>query len=106
MRYGPIAEPNPWGATGLEWTTSSPPPTVRLAQIPVVTEEAYAYGLRAGSVTEPEARAHPAGMAHQFEDLDQQHEADTLGIWVFLITEIMFFGGVFAAMPFTAGCIL
>jgi cytochrome c oxidase subunit 3 len=48
-------------------------------------------------VTEPEAHAHPVGMAHQFEDLEQQHEADTLGIWLFLVTEIMFFGGVFAA---------
>jgi len=48
-------------------------------------------------VTEPESHAHPIGMAHQFEDLDQQHEADTLGIWLFLVTEIMFFGGVFAA---------
>ena len=38
-----------------------------------------------------------AGLAHQFEDLGQQHDADTLGIWVFLVTEIMFFGGVFAA---------
>jgi len=38
-----------------------------------------------------------AGLAHQFEDLAQQHDADTLGIWVFLVTEIMFFGGVFAA---------
>ncbi len=44
MRYGPIAEPNPWGATGLEWTTASPPPTENFAEIPVVTEEAYAYG--------------------------------------------------------------
>jgi cytochrome c oxidase subunit 1 len=43
MRYGPIAEPNPWGATGLEWTTSSPPPPENFAEIPVVTEEAYAY---------------------------------------------------------------
>ncbi|HET6143843.1 MAG TPA: cytochrome c oxidase subunit 3 family protein [Candidatus Acidoferrales bacterium] len=47
-------------------------------------------------MTDAEAHAQK-GMAHQFEDLDQQHEADTLGIWVFLITEIMFFGGVFAA---------
>jgi cytochrome c oxidase subunit III len=47
-------------------------------------------------VTDAESHAEK-GMAHQFEDLDQQHEADTLGIWVFLITEIMFFGGVFAA---------
>src|ERR1700693_201118 len=38
-----------------------------------------------------------AGLAHQFEDLAQQHDADTLGIWLFLVTEIMFFGGVFAA---------
>jgi cytochrome c oxidase subunit 1 len=43
MRYGPPAEPNPWGATGLEWTTASPPPTDNFAQVPVVTEEAYAY---------------------------------------------------------------
>ncbi len=44
MRYGPIAEPNPWGATGLEWKTASPPPTENFTRIPVVTEEAYAYG--------------------------------------------------------------
>jgi cytochrome c oxidase subunit I len=43
MRYGPVAEPNPWGATGLEWTTASPPPTENFAEIPVVNEEAYAY---------------------------------------------------------------
>jgi cytochrome c oxidase subunit 1 len=43
MRYGPIAEANPWGAKGLEWQTSSPPPTENFVQMPVVTEEAYAY---------------------------------------------------------------
>lgn len=35
-------------------------------------------------------------LAHQFVDLDQQHDAATLGMWVFLVTEIMFFGGLFA----------
>jgi len=44
MRRAPVAEPNPWGASGLEWTTSSPPPTENFAQIPVVTEEAYTFG--------------------------------------------------------------
>lgn len=34
-------------------------------------------------------------LAHQFDDLDQQREASSLGMWVFLVTEIMFFGGVF-----------
>ena len=40
--------------------------------------------------------AHPA-LAHQFEDLGQQAEASTLGMWVFLVTEILFFGGLFLA---------
>ncbi|MGA8222225.1 MAG: cytochrome c oxidase subunit 3 family protein [Candidatus Acidiferrales bacterium] len=40
--------------------------------------------------------AHPPGFAHQFEDMEQQHEAGNLGMWVFLVTEIMFFGGLFA----------
>ena len=48
-------------------------------------------------MTDAEARAQHAGLAHQFEDLEQQQEADALGIWIFLVTEIMFFGGLFAA---------
>ena len=43
MRYGPEAGPNPWHATGLEWTTASPPPTHNFEETPVVTEEPYAY---------------------------------------------------------------
>jgi cytochrome c oxidase subunit 3 len=35
-------------------------------------------------------------LQHQFADLEQQRESATLGMWVFLITEIMFFGGMFA----------
>ncbi len=34
-------------------------------------------------------------LAHQFDDLEQQREASTLGMWAFLVTEIMFFGGLF-----------
>lgn len=37
-----------------------------------------------------------AAVAHQFDDPEQQREASSLGMWVFLITEIMFFGGLFA----------
>ena len=36
-----------------------------------------------------------SAVAHQFEDLEQQHDAATLGMWAFLITEILFFGGLF-----------
>lgn len=35
--------------------------------------------------------------AHQFDDLEQQHTSSALGMWVFLGTEVMFFGGLFTA---------
>ena len=37
------------------------------------------------------------GLRHHFADMEQQRASATLGMWVFLITEIMFFGGLFAA---------
>ena len=37
----------------------------------------------------------PGALAEQFDDLGQQHEAASLGMWVFLVTEILFFGGLF-----------
>jgi cytochrome c oxidase subunit 3 len=36
-------------------------------------------------------------LAHQFDDLEQQEEVAALGMWVFLATEVLFFGGLFAA---------
>jgi cytochrome c oxidase subunit 3 len=41
--------------------------------------------------------AHHRDLAHQFDSLDQQKESSTLGTWLFLVTEIMFFGGLFTA---------
>ena len=46
MRYGPIAGPNPWPATGLEWQTPSPPPPENFERTPVVTWEAYDFASR------------------------------------------------------------
>jgi cytochrome c oxidase subunit III len=43
-----------------------------------------------------ESHHHPA-LAHQFDTLEQQKESSTLGMWLFLVTEIMFFGGLFLA---------
>ena len=40
---------------------------------------------------------HPAGLAHHFADMDQQRESATLGMWTFLVTEVLFFGGMFTA---------
>lgn len=41
--YGEVAPKNPWNATGLEWQTTSPPPTGNFPESPIVTQEAYAY---------------------------------------------------------------
>jgi cytochrome c oxidase subunit I len=43
LLYGQRASANPWGATGLEWTTSSPPISENFVTIPVVTEPPYNY---------------------------------------------------------------
>lgn len=40
---------------------------------------------------------HGPELRHHFETARQQKEAATLGIWVFLVTEVMLFGGIFMA---------
>jgi len=42
------------------------------------------------------APQHPR-LQHHFDNLDQQFEASALGMWLFLVTEILFFGGLFLA---------
>ena len=46
--------------------------------------------------TAHEVHGHRA-LQHHFENMEQQREAGTLGMWIFLVTEIMFFGGMFLA---------
>jgi cytochrome c oxidase subunit 1 len=43
LKYGPLAGNNPWKAKGLEWETTSPPPTYNFEKTPVVTQDAYSY---------------------------------------------------------------
>ena len=62
-------------------------------QPPVHAEPAFAG--RAGEA-HLHAPHHPK-LQHHFDDMAQQSEASTLGMWVFLVTEIMFFGGLFTA---------
>ena len=46
MRYGRVAGPNPWPATGLEWRTPSPPPTENFEVTPLVDWEPYDFNNR------------------------------------------------------------
>ncbi len=43
-RFGKASGDNPWGATGLEWQTASPPPPHNFDRLPVVNHPPYQYG--------------------------------------------------------------
>jgi cytochrome c oxidase subunit 3 len=49
------------------------------------------------AVQDPHGAHHHPSLQHQFDTLEQQKESSTLGMWLFLVTEIMFFGGLFLA---------
>jgi cytochrome c oxidase subunit III len=59
--------------------------------------------VHAGAAASPEPglgariRGHRAGLAHHFDTYEQQREAASLGMWVFLVTEVLFFGALFVA---------
>ena len=93
LRYGKLPAPNPWDATGLEWQTPSPPPKTQFRGTPVVTGAAVRLrwptrrGSRrsdGGSAAVPHARAAARGAE--------------LGMWIFLATEVMLFGGLFTGV--------
>jgi cytochrome c oxidase subunit 3 len=58
-----------------------------LSSTPLVDRHEHGHGGAHG-------HRHPA---HQFDTMEQQKESSTLGMWLFLVTEIMFFGGLFTA---------
>lgn len=43
------------------------------------------------------ASVHNPALRHHFAEMEQQKNAASLGMWVFLVTEVMFFGGMFCA---------
>ena len=52
---------------------------------------------KSSSPVEHEGHGHDPLLHHQFEDMHQQTESYLVGMWSFLVTEIMFFGAVFVA---------
>jgi cytochrome c oxidase subunit 3 len=43
------------------------------------------------------APAHASELRHHFDNTTQQFDSSTLGMWLFLLTELMFFGGMFVS---------
>ena len=48
---------------------------------------------------------HPSWLAHHFDDAEQQYDSGKLGMWLFLVTEVLFFSGMFLRMLFIATAI-
>ena len=99
---GARAPANPWEATGLEWQTPSPPPTENFVETPVVTEEPYDY-------PPPEDREH-APMSEDDRSASNssiraraiRRRRRSAGMWLFLATEVLFFGGLFLSWMYCA----
>ncbi|MGD0731360.1 MAG: cytochrome c oxidase subunit 3 family protein [Terracidiphilus sp.] len=51
----------------------------------------------AQAVHEPDHHEHPPYLRHHFENTGQQADAAGFAMWIFLLTEVMFFGGLFTA---------
>ena len=58
-------------------------------------------GARRRGTRRRRGHAHHPRLQHHFYSMEQQLEASILGMWVFLVTEIMFFGGLFMATSST-----
>ena len=96
--------PNPWGAKGLEWETASPPPTENFEETPIVTTPAYAYTQRGRRMSEVHAAlaagtatSTTRGCSTTSTRWSSSSTRRTFGMWVFLVTEVLFFGGLFMA---------
>jgi cytochrome c oxidase subunit I len=68
---GPPAGNNPWGAIGLEWMTTSPPPTLNFEETPIVTWEAYEYSPEVPAEAQRDRELMPGAEDGAQEQLDR-----------------------------------
>ena len=85
LKRGPIAGANPFRATGLEWQTPSPPPTLNFDKTPVVTIGPYAYSAEADEIEDArlrmeEARAELAATQAEIEKHKIEEEEPHRGL--------------------------
>lgn len=111
----PIEQGNPWQAATLEWQTVSPPPHGNFAGVPVVERGPYEYGAQPEGQSDFVAQARIENAAESgssgaaFREWRTTPRPDTgsttgaLGMWLFLASEVMLFGGLFSAYVLLRG---
>ena len=123
IKHGKKVDDNPWEATTLEWTAPSPPPHGNFVHTPVAYRGPYEYslpgtgeGFHHAKRTGGADRTHPAqapdrtgsGLTDRAMEIPYtvSTRPDTglwnakIGIWLFLASEVMLFGGLFSAYIF------
>ena len=105
LRYGD-ADPNPWGSRGFEWESASPPPAPQLrrrrrglpgaCRMTTTTSRALMVTDAQRHRANARRRAIDEHLQIQYHDLEKQAHAATFGMWVFLASEVLFFGALFA----------
>jgi cytochrome c oxidase subunit 3 len=73
---------------------------MRRRRKPAVVSETHApvagtHGAHHAAGHDDHGHGHHGALQHQFDDLEQQRDSNYLGMWLFLATEIMMFGGLF-----------
>ena len=110
-KRGRRAGENPWEATTLEWQTASPPAVENFGVVPTVVRGPYEYSVPGETLDfSPQfvAVAEPAhvGAGHQTVTTipftidarpDTRVTNSGLGMWLFIASEVMLFGGLFSA---------
>lgn len=103
LRRGRNAGTNPWEATTLEWQTASPPAAHNFALMPRVVRGPYEYSVPGAAVDfSPQGLTDGGGpqMGIPFVHVarpDTRLNNVTLGMWLFIASEVMLFGGLFSA---------
>ena len=108
-KRGRVADQNPWEATTLEWQTTSPPAEHNFDETPAVARGPYEYSVP-GEATDFSPQhvvrstshvAHPSVSAARSTSHvarpDTGVDNTTLGMWLFIASEVMLFGGLFSA---------
>jgi cytochrome c oxidase subunit I+III len=109
LRRGRVADRDPWGGDGLEWTTTSPPPAYNFLQLPTVCDRYPAWTSPPDQPVVHGVRAdRPELLVTRVMDAEPDHRTELAGvsIWpliVALATGVMFIGSIFTPWGVIAG---
>ncbi len=90
--FGKKANNNPWEAAGLAWSVSSPPPVHNFEKEVVVYGDPFEYGVKNQDGTDFYPQDMPCGRPAPGRDFSEWISLTKLGMWSFLVSEIMLFG--------------